>query len=181
MAERTPISEVLAAGEPGAVSELMPVIYDELRGLARTYLRREGAAHTLQPTALANEAYLRLVDADIAGLQGRLHFFAIAAKTMRRVLVDHARRKGAIKRGGGRARLTLSSTDLEGAQPLDVLDLEEALEALAEHDERKARVVELRFFAGLAVKEVALLLGIAPKTVAADWYMARAWLERRIA
>lgn len=181
MESRQRVSEILAQGTEGALTELMPIVYDELRQLASAYLARERAGHTLQPTALANEAYMRLVDSDTTGLNGRAHFFAVAARAMRQVLVDHARKKQALKRGGDRNRLSLSMSDMGAEMPWDVLDLEEALTELAQNDERKARVVELRFFAGLQMKTIAEMLGLSPKTVEADWYMARAWLKTRMA
>jgi RNA polymerase sigma-70 factor (ECF subfamily) len=175
---REKISEILAAGD---LDSLMPIVYDELRGLAAAQLRRERAGHSLQPTALANEAYFKLVDTAKAGMQGRAHFFGVAARAMRQVLVEHARRKQAAKRGGGFQRVTLSIADGLGVEPLfDILDLEEALEELARLDERKARVLELRFFAGLTMEEVATILDVSAKTVEADWYMARAWLKTRL-
>lgn len=144
-------------------------------------MRRERAAHTLQPTALANEAYLRLADAPGVTIESKPRFLAIAARCMRQILVDHARARSAAKRGGGHARLTLSDTVVGSDEaPVDLLDLHEALGELAALDERKARVVEMRFFAGLLVKEVAEVLGISNTTAEDDWYMARAWLRRRL-
>jgi RNA polymerase sigma factor (TIGR02999 family) len=172
------ISAILAAGD---LDSLMPIVYDELRGLAAAQLKRERAGHSLQPTALANEAYFKLVDTAKAGMAGRAHFFGVAARAMRQVLVEHARKKQAAKRGGEFQRVTLSIADGPGAEPLfDILDLEEALEELTKLDERKARVLELRFFAGLSMAEVAGILDVSPKTVEADWYMARAWLKTRL-
>jgi RNA polymerase sigma factor (TIGR02999 family) len=173
------VSAILAAGD---VDALMPIVYDELRGLAAAQLKRERAGHSLQPTALANEAYFKLVDTAKAGMAGRAHFFGVAARAMRQVLVEHARKKQAAKRGGDQQRVTLSIADRAGEEPsFDVLDLEEALEELARLDERKARVLELRFFAGLSMDEVGELLAVSAKTVEADWYMARAWLRTRLA
>ena len=155
-------------------------IYDELHGLAKGFMRRERAAHTLQPTALVNEAYVRLGD-EQGGAAVKTHFKALAARAMRRVLVDHSRRKHADKRGGDDARVTLhDDMALMQQEQADAIDLEQALRQLAEHDERKAKVVELRFFGGLSIQEAAEQLGISPKTVEADWYMARAWLRRRL-
>jgi RNA polymerase sigma factor (TIGR02999 family) len=172
------VSAILAAGDLDA---LMPVVYDELRGLAAAQLKRERAGHSLQPTALANEAYFKLVDTAKAGMQGRAHFFGVAARAMRQVLVEHARKKQAAKRGGDLQRVTLSIADAAGTEPLfDILDLEDALQELAKLDERKARVLELRFFAGLTMVEAATVLDVSPKTVEADWYMARAWLKTRL-
>jgi RNA polymerase sigma factor (TIGR02999 family) len=172
------VSEILRAGDLDA---LMPLVYDELRGLAAAQMRRERAGHSLQPTALANEAYVKLVDTAKAGLEGRAHFFAVAARAMRQVLVDHARRRNAAKRGGEFQRITLSVAAPIGEEPLyDLLDLDAALAELARLDERKARVLELRFFAGMTMDEVGRVLGISGKTVEADWYMARAWLRNKL-
>lgn len=167
--------------EPAVPGELLPVIYNELRGLAERYLRREPRGHTLQPTALVHEAYLRIVE--ITGIDWRdsVHFFTAAAGAMRRVLVDHARRKGADRRGQGRQRVTLNEEHLPGGQSdVDVLELDEALSALAKLNERHARIVELRFFGGLAIPEVATALGVSETTVAMDWRIARAWLNDRL-
>ena len=172
-------SKLLLAGR---LDELVPVVYDELRQLAAAILRLERPGHSLQPTALVNEAYLRLVDATKVEWQGRAQFLALAARLMRQILVDHARAHGAEKRGGDRVRVTLSD-DSEGArgpEALDVLDVDEALDELAAHDARKARVIELRFFAGLEMKEVAEVLRIGMTTAEDDWYFARAWLRRRL-
>lgn len=169
------------AGDAAAAGELFPLLYDELRGLARRILAQERPGHTLQPTALLHEAYLRLVGMDASDVADRVHFVRLAARSMRQVLVDHARRRGAEKRGARRARVTLAGLVADGAGGgVDVLDLDDALAKLAALDERKARVVELRFFAGLSTEEAASLLGIAPKTAEADWYVARAWLRRAL-
>ena len=174
------VSEILASGD---VDALMPIVYDELRGLAAAQLKRERSDHSLQPTALANEAYFKLVDTAKAGMAGRAHFFGVAARAMRQVLVEHARKRGAIKRGAGYQRVSLSIADGMGAeQPTyDILDLEDALQELAALDPRKARVLELRFFAGLSMDEAGEVLGVSAKTVEADWYMARAWLKTKLA
>jgi RNA polymerase sigma factor (TIGR02999 family) len=181
----TPTVELLrlaAAGEESAREDLATHLYSELRTLAERQLRRERSDHTLQATALVHEAFLRLVDTAVLDVQGRAHFFAIAARVMRNVLVDHARRRGAQKRGGDRLRVTLDEV-LAGHEDrgLDVLALNESLERLAALDGRKARVVELRFFGGLTAKETAAVLQLSPKTVEADWYMARAWLRNELA
>lgn len=184
MSERARVTGILQSVEAGrveALDELLPLVYDELRALAAAYLRRERADHTLQPTALAHEAWLRLVDADQVHWQGRSHFLGIAARVMRRVLIDHARRVGARKRGGGRRRVTLSeATPLLDQEEVDVLALDEALTELAALDERKARVVEFRFFSGMSMREVAEALGVSQTTAEEDWYFARAWLARRL-
>jgi len=163
-------------------AELASLFYDELRALAAGYLRRERAGHTLQPTALVHEAFLRLVEAENLRDVDRAGFLAMAASAMRRVLVDHARARAAEKRGGDAERITLDS----GLGPvpgpdLDVLALDEALARLAALDERQAKVVELRFFGGLAVEEVADVLGVSKRSVEADWTLARVWLRRALA
>ncbi|MHC4940010.1 MAG: sigma-70 family RNA polymerase sigma factor [Planctomycetota bacterium] len=168
--------------EAGNFDELAAVVYEELRGLAGAYMRRERSDHTLQPTALANEAYLRLVGDERIEWKGRAQFLAIAARSMRQILVEHARVKAAAKRGGDHVRVTLSDTSgVLADSTVDLLDLDEALEALAAVDARKAQIVELRFFAGLSMKEVGETLNIGMTTVEDDWYMARAWLRRRLA
>ncbi len=167
--------------DPGSTEALSAVLYNELRRLARAYMQRERREHTLQPTALANEAYLKLLDADGIDWQGRAHFLAIAARTMRAILVDHARRRDAKKRGGDLERLPLTeAVNALGTPVLDVLDLEAALEELGELDPRKVRVVEMRFFSGMTSKEIAEVLGVSAPTVQDDWYAARAWLRTRL-
>ncbi len=169
-------------GDGSASSEkLFPVVYDELRRLARGYMSRETPGHTLQPTALVHEAYLKLVDQTRADWKGRTHFFAVGARVMRRLLVDHARERGAIKRGAGWQSVTLSGAFDEFAggslEPESLLDLNAALERLAELDEREAKVVTLRFFGGLTVDQVAEVLGVSIRTVEYDWRHAQAWLK----
>lgn len=150
--------------------------YDALRGLAAAYLRRERSDHTLQPTALVHEAYLKLADA--GDWNSQTHFQAVASNSMRQILVDHARARLAAKRGGGWLRVTLSAITPESRpDDVDLLALDEAMTALAALDERKARIVELRFFGGLTCVESADVVGVAPKTAEADWYFARAWLR----
>jgi RNA polymerase sigma factor (TIGR02999 family) len=180
MDRRESVSRILAEG--GDLKDLLPVVYDELRALAAAHMRRERREHTLQPTALANEVYLRLVDETKVAWQGRAQFLAIAARAMRQILIEHARARKAAKRGGDRLRVTLSdtSTDDTGAV-LDLLDLHDALDALADVDARKAQIIELRFFAGLTIPEIADLLALGVTTVEDDWYLARAWLRRRMA
>jgi len=173
----------LADGEGAVREQLLPVVYDELRRIAAAYLVRERANHTLQPTALVHEAYLKLVDADSLRFEGRAQFFALAARAMRQILVDHARTKGRLKRGGGAVALSLSEnqpTPTELSLP-DVLAIDEALEKLSALDDRKARLVELRFFAGLTEAEAAEALGIARSTAAEDWRFVKAWLRRELA
>ncbi|HEX6730122.1 MAG TPA: sigma-70 family RNA polymerase sigma factor [Pyrinomonadaceae bacterium] len=168
-------------GDPQALERLTPLVYEELRRQATYYLRRERAGHTLQSTALLHEAFLRLIDAKDVNWQSRTHFFAIAANLMRRVLVEHARRRDAHKRGGSQIRLQLDEAlAIANESDIDVLAIDEALDRLAAIDPQQARVVELRFFSGLTVEETATVLGVSPKTVKRDWSVARAWLRREI-
>jgi RNA polymerase sigma factor (TIGR02999 family) len=185
------VTEIVAGlsgtGEAGEATpeELLPLVYDELRLLAKRYLSRERPGHTLQATALVHEAYLRLVDQTRVDWQGRTHFFAVGARVMRNLLIDHARARGRVKRGGDLRRVTLAEGLTPSARgdfdPEQLLALEESLERLARLDERQARVVELRFFGGLTVPEVAHLLGVSRRTVEGDWTHARAWLKRELA
>jgi RNA polymerase sigma-70 factor, ECF subfamily len=174
------VTELLRAwahGDDGALERLAPLVEAELRRLARAYMRRERRGHTLQTTALVNEAFLRLTDARTVGWQDRAHFLGIAARLMRRVLVDHARARGYRKRGGGAQRVTLDDRLVGSPEPaLDVVALDGALEALAAVDARKGRVIELRFFGGLSVEETAQVLGVSPDTVKRDWRLAKLWL-----
>jgi RNA polymerase sigma-70 factor (ECF subfamily) len=160
----------------------MPLVYGELRRLAGNYLRRERQGHSLQPTALVNEAYLRLVDQKNARWQNREQFLGIAAQLMRRVLVDHARLRQAEKRGGAnQQRLSMTSAERLAEQPeVDLLALHEALNELATMDPQQSRIVELRFFGGLSIDETASVLDISHATVERDWKMARAWLRRQL-
>jgi RNA polymerase sigma factor (TIGR02999 family) len=168
-------------GDERALERLTPLVYEELRHQAARYLRRERPGHTLQTTALIHEAYLRLIDAKDIHWQSRAHFFAIAANLMRRVLVDHARRRDAYKRGGANLRLTLDeSIAVANEVDVDLLAIDQALDRLATIDPQQARIVELRFFSGLSVEETAAALGVSPKTVKRDWSVARAWLRREI-
>lgn len=159
------------------VPELAQEVYDDLHRIAGEYLRRERVDHTLQPTALVHEAYLKVADRD--EWKSATHFRAVASNAMRQVLVDHARARGRLKRGGNRVMLT-TNIAFEPDRDVDVLALDEALSALADLDKRKARVVELRFFGGLTAREVAEVVGVAQKTAEADWYFARAWLHDRL-
>ncbi len=178
----TAILEAADAGDRTRLDALVPDVYEELRRLAAAYMRKERETHTLQATALANEAYVRLADETRIRWRGRAQFLAIAARAMRQILVEHARRRGAEKRGGGLARVTLSDTAATFGQPvLDIVALDEALSALGALDDRKAKVVELRFFAGLSTQEAAEALDISETTVDDDWALARAWLRRRLA
>ena len=168
-----------ARGEAHADKGLTSMLYRQLLDLAVDRMRAERRDHTLQPTALVHEAYLRLIDQSSLEWRDRSYFLRVAAREMRRVLVDHARARNAAKRGGGRERILLDQLALAtGGRDLELMDLEEALEKLAAHDERLARVVELRFFTGLTVPEVAKVVGIAPRTVENDWRLARARLHR---
>ena len=169
-------------GDQAALEKLMPLVYNELRRLASNYLRRERASHTLQPTALVNEAYLKLVDQKNAKWQNRAQFFGISAQLMRRILVDHARQHQAAKRGGSnQQRLSITSAQQFAKQPaVDLLALNEALDELATMDPQQGRIVELKFFGGLSIDETAEVLGVSHATVERDWKMARAWLRRQL-
>ena len=169
-------------GDPGALDRLLPVVYGEMRRLAARYLRNERDGHTLQPTALANEAYLKLVGLRDFPWQNRAHFMGMAARAMRSILVDHARRRKAQKRGGGMAPVPLdTSAVLAGGPPVVAFDdLDRALIDLARLSERQAQVVELRFFGGLTIEETAEVLDISAVTVKRDWTFARAWLYREL-
>lgn len=170
-----------ASGDEAAAAKLMPLVYDELRALASKALQRERRDHTLQPTAVVNEAFLRLIDQSHAEYHSRTHFFAIGAQMIRRVLVDHARMHHAAKRGGHEKRLTLhESIDGGMSQEIDLLALDEALDKLATLDPRQSKVVEMRFFGGLSVEQTADMLEVSPRTVEQDWKMARAWLKREL-
>ena len=169
-------------GDQAALDRLMPLVYSELRRLASNYLRRERQNHTLQPTALVNEAYLKLIDQKSARWQNRAHFYGVAAQLMRRILVDHARQHQAAKRGGrSQERLSITSAGQLGEKPdLDLLALHEALEELKTFDPQQERIVELRYFGGLSIEETAEVMGIGHATVERDWKMARAWLRRKL-
>ena len=168
-------------GDAGASEQLLPLVYDELRHLARGYLRRERSGHTLQPTALVHEAYLRLVDSTQVNWQSRMHFYGVAARLMRRVLVDHARAHAAAKRGGQMEKISLDEAgDLLRDEGVAILALDEALEGLAELYPRPGQVVELRFFGGLNTREIGELLQISASTVERDWQFARLWLKREM-
>jgi len=168
-------------GEQAALDELVPLVYDELRRLAARYMTRERPERTLQTTALVNEAYLRLVDMAQANWQNRTHFMAVCAKVMRRILVDQARARHAAKRGGAARPLELDEAlAMAGGPGADLVAVDEALEALSAMDERKGRVVELRFFGGLSVEETAEVLQVSVETVMRDWKFAKSWLRREI-
>jgi RNA polymerase sigma-70 factor, ECF subfamily len=178
------ITELLAewsGGNQAALDELYPLVYDELHRLARRYMSRERKGHTLQTTALINEAYVRLVDQRNVQWANRSHFFAISAQIMRRILIDHARRHAYAKRGGGARQVSLDETAAIALDDLsEFLRLDEALQSLAELDPRRSRVVELRYFGGLNNEEIAGVLNISENTVIRDWNMARAWLYRQL-
>jgi RNA polymerase sigma-70 factor, ECF subfamily len=178
------ITGLLRAWENGdreALDRLVPIVYDALRRAARNYMRREREANTLQATALVNEVYLRLVD--ISGVQwkDRAHFFAVAASLMRRILLDAARARAAGKRGGGGPRITLSEDVVASSEASHLIAIDDALETLSKVDSRKAQVVELRFFGGLNIDEMAEVLKISPQSVSRDWNLARAWLRKELA
>lgn len=168
-------------GDRAALDRLMPRVYDELRRVARRYMRHEGLANTLQATALVNDVYLRLVDQKRVNWQNRAHFFGAAAQMIRRLLVEHARARNRLKRGGNVLRVTLHD-DLNAAVPvqLDAVALDDALSKLAHLDPQQARIVELRFFTGLSIEETAEALSISPATVKRDWATGRAWLYREM-
>jgi RNA polymerase sigma factor (TIGR02999 family) len=178
------VSQLLLAwseGDRAALDQLMPLVYAELRQLAKSHMRRERAGQTLQTTALIHEAYLRLIDADRVRLENRAHFFAAAARVMRQVLVDLARERGSRKRGGAARRVSFDEAMAVGRQHDEgLLALDEALGALAQIDPRKSQVVELRFFGGLSVEETAGALGVSVETVHRDWRLARSWLLRKL-
>ena len=168
-------------GDTAVASRLMPLVYDELRRLARDYLRQERGGHTLQPTALVHEAYLRLIDDSQVQWQGRAHFFGVAARAMRRILVDHARAHRAAKRGGGAEKIPLENAgDLLAAPEVDLVELDGALATLARAYPRQSEVVELRFFGGLEVREIAEVLQVSEKTILRDWNFAKLFLLREM-
>lgn len=181
---RNDVTELLVAwssGNQAARDQLMTVVYDELHRLAQRYMRRESPGHTLQTSALLNEAFLRLVDQKNVRWQNRAQFYGIAAQMMRRILVDYARSRNYAKRGGGARALSLDEAlILSDARNDQVVNLHEALERLTEVDSRKSQMVELRFFGGLSVEETAEVLGVSPGTVMRDWTLAKAWLHREM-
>jgi RNA polymerase sigma factor (TIGR02999 family) len=170
-----------AAGDSESLERLVPLVYDNLRRMARRYMRQEAAGNTLQATALVNEAYLRLVGVTDASWQDRAHFFAVSAQMMRRILVDRARARKSDKRGGDVIKVDLNgSIDAVPDRSTSLVALDEALDALAAFDERKARIVEMKFFGGLSVEETAAVLKISSRSVMRDWNLARAWLMREM-
>jgi len=177
----TELVNLLGNEQPEATAELLPIVYQELRALAGSYLRDRPPGHTLQPTALVHEAYMKLAGSEHLRVTSKDHFFAIAAKAMRHVLADHARAKGRLKRGGEFERVTLTGLASDtGDVEYDAADIDAALQELSAFNERHATVVELRFFAGLTLDQVAALLKVSRRTVADDWSFARAWLRRRL-
>jgi RNA polymerase sigma factor (TIGR02999 family) len=179
--EVTQILHDWGGGDPQAPERLMPLVYDELRRLARSFLARERGDHTLQPTALVNEAYLRLVGQRSVSWQNRAHFYGIAARMMRRVLIDHARAHSRDKRGGAAVRLSIEDVQVPiEERAASFVAMDEALEMLAKMDERKSRIVEMRFFGGLSDEEIAEVLGVSTRTVLRDWKTARLWLFREL-
>lgn len=183
MSEVTRILHAIEGGDPKAARELLPMVYDELRRVAQRRMAGERQAHTLNATALVHEAYLKLVGDEDTELRwaNRAHFFSAAAEAMRRILVDHARSKARLKRGGEFRRLSLSVVELSDEQSgVEILELDEALQRLEKQDERMARIVSLRFFAGLSVEDAAGVLHVSPRTVKREWSLARAWLFREL-
>jgi len=177
-------SDLLAAvvdGDQSRVPRLAELVYDDLRRLAQHYMKQEKVGHTLQPTALVHETFLKLIDQEHVDWQSRSHFFAIGAQAMRRILVNHAKRRARIKRGGNRLKLSLNeAVAVSSEQDEDVLALDEALEKLAQIDERQAQIVELRFFGGMSVEETAAAMDLSKRTVEREWTGCRAWLRREL-
>ena len=177
----TALLSAWSAGDQQAFDKLVPVVYDELRRIARHYMEREAGGHPLQATALVHEAYIRLIDASRVQWQNRAHFYAVSANLMRRILVDYARSRNYAKRGGAATHVSLNDTALLSPERApDLVALDEALDALAALDARKSRVVELRFFGGLNVEETAEVLQVSPRTVMSDWSFAKSWLLREL-
>lgn len=179
--DATALLQAWSQGDKSAFERLVPLVYEELRTLARRYMRTERADHTLQTTALVNEAYVRLIDVNRVQWQNRAHFLAVAAQTMRRILVDFARRRDSLRRGGDVLLVPIDDAgDVGQARAADFIALDDALTALAARDARMSQVVELRFFGGLTVEETADVLDISPETVMRDWKTAKAWLLREL-
>lgn len=178
------VTQLLAAwgeGDQTALDQLVPLVHKELRQLARRYMNHERQGHTLQTTALVNEAYLRLVEQRSVRWQNRAHFFAIAAQLMRRILVDYSRRRQYQKRGGGAVQVSLAEAEsLSNERTTDLVALDDALKSLAEIDPRRSQVVELRFFGGLSIEETAEVLKVSPTTIERDWTLAKAWLHKTV-
>lgn len=183
--EQSAVTELLIAWSDGrreALDDLMPLVYADLRRVAAGYMQRELVGHALQPTALVHEAYVRLIDQKQVKWRNRAHFFGVAASMMRRILVDHARRRRAEKRGGNWERVTLAENEAaaDSAREIDVLALHESLERLAAFDPQQERIVELRYFGGLTIDETAEVVGISPATVVREWTIAKAWLRTNL-
>ena len=180
----TPVTQLLGrwrSGDLEALDSLIPLVYDELRSIAKHYLRNERPGHTLQSTALVHEAYVRMANQDLPEWQNRAHFFAVAAQLMRQILVDHARAHRASKRGSGVCNVALDEAEGKAqAVNVDILALDEALKTLSEMDPQQAKIVELKFFGGLSIEDTAAVMGISSSTVKRDWVTARAWLHREL-
>ena len=184
MDDESPVTQLLLdwrGGNPAALDQLLPLVYQELKKIAASYLKKERPGHTLQPTALINEAYLRLVDQQIPNLENRAHFFGVAARLMRQVLVDHARSRSASRRGGGKGKVSIEDAQLFSEQNLaELIALDTALKKLAQLDERQATILEMRVFGGMSVEETAAAIGISEPTVKRDVRLAKAWLMREL-
>lgn len=179
--EVTVLLKQISGGDEAAPERLLPLVYDDLRRLARSYFANEKTDHTLQATALVHEAYIRLVNWENVSWQNRAHFFAVAAEVMRKILIDHARRKNAQKRAGGGQKILLDeAVSFSKNKELDLVKLDEALETLEKLDKRQARIVELRFFGGLSIEETAYVLKISETTVKREWTFAKAWFQREL-
>ncbi|MEO6393516.1 MAG: sigma-70 family RNA polymerase sigma factor [Pyrinomonadaceae bacterium] len=176
----TVLLNAVGAGDESAPEELLAFVYDDLRRLARAHFANEKPDHTLQPTALVHEAYIRLVSWENVSWQNRAHFFAVAANVMRNILIDHARKKNAQKRSGGQRILLEEAVGFQTGQELDLLALDEALQTLEKVDGRQAKIVELRFFGGLSIEETACVLKISETTVRREWTFAKAWFQREL-
>ena len=181
---KTQVTQILhdwSGGDREAPERLMPLVYDEMRRIARSFISRERQGHTLQPTALVNEAYLRLVDQNSVTWQSRAHFYSVAASMMRRVLIDHARTRATEKRGGGAVRLSLEDVQVPiEERAANFVAMDEALERLSQFNERGRKIVEMRFYAGMSEEEIAEVLGVSTRTVLRDWKAARVWLFREL-
>lgn len=183
MSDRDDVTKILdriSKGSSTAPDELLPLVYDDLRSLAHAYFSNEKSDHTLQATALVHEAYIRLVNWENVSWQNRAHFFAVAAEVMRKVLIDHARKRSAQKRSGGQRILLEDAVSLPNQKELDVLRLEEALSSLESVDPRQAKIVELRFFGGLSIEETAYVMNVSETTVRREWTFAKAWFQREL-
>lgn len=178
--ELTVLLKQLSEGDESAPEKLLPLVYDDLRRLANAYFANEKSDHTLQPTALVHEAYIRLVKWENVNWQNRAHFFAVAAEVMRKILIDHARRKNAQKRSGGQKILLDEAIIFSTEKEFDLINLDDALQALEKLDARQAKIVELRFFGGLSIPETAYVLKISETTVKREWTFAKAWFQREL-